>query len=262
MKGLCIMSEIKKDREGEEQDNPELFKTEIDYHRYWKDMYEKEHKLRQEAETESILVKGIGMNSPEMRTMKTKLRETEVILNGTKKIVEDGFHKIQEMQKELDRVKKEKTIGQLAKEYPDKTYKDLERYRDEDRAQEAGVCVIGEARKDREGEEQDNPVLFEKEIDYHRHWKDMYEKEHKLRQEAEGETTIVKGIGINSPEMKKAKERIAELNNSLAIALEINESHQRYNGKLQTRLTELEEENKKLNNHLNKRIDNVRKSGM
>ena len=27
-----------------------------------------EHKLRQEAETETILVKGIGMNSPEMKT--------------------------------------------------------------------------------------------------------------------------------------------------------------------------------------------------
>ena len=39
--------------------------------------------------------------------MKTKLSETEVILNGTKKIVEDGFKKIQEMQKELARVKQE-----------------------------------------------------------------------------------------------------------------------------------------------------------
>ena len=157
-------------------------------------------------------------------------------------------------------MKKEKTIGQLAKEYPDKTYKDLERYRDEDRAQEAGVCVIGEARKDRE--EQDNPVLFDKEIDYHRYWKDMYEKEHKLRQEAQGEMTIVKGIGINSPEMKDAQHRIKELDNSLAIALEINESHQRYNGKLQTRLTELEEENKKLYNTLNKKIEDVRKAGL
>ena len=165
-------------------------------------------------------------------------------------------------------MKKEKTIGELAKEHPDKSYRNLERYRDADRMEEAQRVPLTESRQKQEelepieGEEQDDPVLFEKEIDYHRHWKDMYEKEHKLRQEAEGETTIVKGIGINSPEMKKAKERIAELDNSLAIALEINESHQRYNGKLQTRLTELEEENKKLNNHLNKRIDNVRKSGM
>ena len=154
---------------------------------------------------------------------------------------------------------KEKTIGQLAKEYPDKTYRDLERYRDSDRMQEAQQ--LSASVKD-EGEEQDNPVLFEKEIDYHRYWKDMYDKEHKLRQEAETETILVKGIGMNSPEMKKAKERIAELDNSLSIALEINEEHQRYNGKLQTRLTELEEENKKLEDTLNNKLEDVRKAGL
>ena len=42
-------------------------------------------------------------------------------------------------------------------------------------------------------------------------WQDMYEKEHKLRQEAEGETTIVKGIGMNSPEVKGLKARVKEL---------------------------------------------------
>ena len=154
---------------------------------------------------------------------------------------------------------KEKTIGELVKEHPDKSYRDLERYRDSDRMQEAQQ--LSASVKD-EGEEQDNPVLFEKEIDYHRYWKDMYEKEHKLRQEAETETILVKGIGMNSPEMKKAKERIAELDNSLAIALEINEEHQRYNGKLQTRLTELEEENKTLHNTLNNKLEDVRKAGL
>ena len=78
-----------------------------------------------------------------------------------------------------------------------------------------------------DGEEQDNPDLFKTEIDYHRYWKDMYEKEHKLRQEAQGEMTIVKGIGINSPEMKDAKDRIKELENSLSIALDINDNYQR-----------------------------------
>ena len=106
----------------------------------------------------------------------------------------------------------------------------------------------------------------QKEIDYHRYWKDMYEKEHKLRQEAQGETTIVKGIGINSPEMKDAKERIKELENSLSIALEINEKHQRYNGKLQTRLTDVEEDNKILNkqisDHIQLREDAIRKAGI
>ena len=113
-----------------------------------------------------------------------------------------------------------------------------------------------------EGEEQDNPELFEKEIDYHRYWKDMYEKEHKLRQEAEGETTIVKGVGMNSPEMKQVKHRVEELENSLSIALEINENHQRYNGKLQTRVTELEEDNKKLAHQVEDiKLNSVRKAG-
>ena len=44
-------------------------------------------------------------------------------------------------------------------------------------------------------------------------WEEKYKKEHKLRQEAEGETTIVKGIGQNSPEMKAAKQKIEELQN-------------------------------------------------
>jgi len=57
--------------------------------------------------------------------------------------------------------------------------------------------------------------------------------------EAEGETSIVKAVGINSPEMK-------EINDRLASALDINDEHQRYNGKLQTRLTEVEDDNKKL----------------
>ena len=103
---------------------------------------------------------------------------------------------------------------------------------------------------------------FEKEIDYHRYWKNMYEKEHKLRQEAQGETTIVKGIGMNSPEMKEAQARIKELENSLSIALEINEEHQRYNGKLQTRVTDLEEDNKKLANQVDDQVERARKAGL
>ena len=41
-------------------------------------------------------------------------------------------------------------------------------------------------------------------------WKQKYKKEHKLRQEAETETILVKGIGINSPEMREANKKIAE----------------------------------------------------
>ena len=127
-------------------------------------------------------------------------------------------------------MKKEKTLGELAQEFPDKTYKELERYRDEDRQQEAGACVMGEMRKDRE-----------------------LETERKLRQEAEGELSIMKGIETN---------RVKEAQAALANALEVNESHQKLNGKLQERLTELEEENKRMHDALNKRINNMRKSGM
>jgi len=144
--GQCIMGEMRKDREDLS----------------WKEKYNKEHKLRQEAETETILVKGIGMNSPEMREMKTKLSETEVILKGTKKIVQEGFNKIDQLQKELDRVKKE------------------------------------------------NNDSFN---------------------------------------------RIAEL-------CEVNERHQEINGKLQVMLTEVEEENKRMHDLLDKRVDKMRKAGM
>ena len=66
-----------------------------------------------------------------------------------------------------------KTIHELAKEFPEKTYKELEIY------------------------------------------KEKYEKEHKLRQEAETETILIKGIGMNSPEMKAAKAKITELQSNL-----------------------------------------------
>ena len=130
-----------------------------------------------------------------------------------------------------------------------------------------GTCITAAMKKDRE---------FEKEIDYHRYWKDMYEKEHKLRQEAEGEMTIIKGIGQNSPEMKAAKAKIEELNGILdrvkldnnnlytrvADSLEVNEHHQELNGKLQSRITELEEDNRKLANQIEDKVNQMRRSGM
>ena len=67
-------------------------------------------------------------------------------------------------------------------------------------------------------------------------------------------------------QIEDSMERIKELENSLSIALEINENHQRYNGKLQTRVTDLEEDNKKLtkqiNDHIKNREDTIRKAGM
>ena len=91
---------------------------------------------------------------------------------------------------------------------------------------------------------------------------EMWRQEKNKRQEAEGELTIIKGIGNTSPEMKTLQERVKQLDNSLAIALEVNDKHQRYNGELQTRVTELEEDNKKLSLQIEDKINQMRKSGM
>ena len=94
-------------------------------------------------------------------------------------------------------MKKEKTMHELAKEFPDKTYRELEIYREKDRQQEAGACIMGEMKKDREALS----------------WQERYNKEHKLRQEAEGELTILKGIATNR--VKEAQARSNHLQDEL-----------------------------------------------
>ena len=84
----------------------------------------------------------------------------------------------------------------------------------------------------------------------------------KRAQEAEGETSIVKAVGINSPEMKELQARVKQLDASLTNALEINESHQRYNGKLQSRVIELERDNKILSHQIEDKVEQFRKSGL
>jgi len=49
---------------------------------------------------------------------------------------------------------------------------------------------------------------------------EMWREEKKKRQEAEGEVTIVKGIGQNSPEVKALRKEIEELKAALARAKE------------------------------------------
>ena len=96
----------------------------------------------------------------------------------------------------------------------------------------------------------------------------------KRAEEAEGELSILKGIETNrvkeaqarcnhlQNELDRVKKENNDLFNRVADALEVDESHQKLNGKLQERLTELEEENKKMHEHLNKQVENARKSGM
>jgi len=104
---------------------------------------------------------------------------------------------------------KARTLYELAKEFPSKTYRELEKYRDADRREEAQKIIT----------QQENEELKEdqgKEIDYHRYWK-------KRAEEAEGELSIVKGIGNNSPEMKGLRSEIAALKQQLHTDRENNQ---------------------------------------
>ncbi len=112
------------------------------------------------------------------------------------------------MTKLWDLVKnKTKTLHELAKELPNKTYKELEKYRDADRNEEAQQIYM----------QQENEELK---------WEQKYQKEHKLRQEAETETILVKGIGMNSPEMKEAQAKLSYLQDELdRVKRENNDLH-------------------------------------
>ena len=109
---------------------------------------------------------------------------------------------------------KAKTIHELAKEFPEKTYRQLEKYRDADRQEEAQQIIT----------QQENQELKDNQIK--ESWKDKYDLEHRLRQEAETETILIKGIGMNSPEMKEAKAKLGYLQDELnRVKRENNDLH-------------------------------------
>ena len=68
---------------------------------------------------------------------------------------------------------------------------------------------------------------------------EMWRNEKKKRQEVEGENTIIKGIGQNSPEMKALQNKIKELEGTLGSAQDINDSYQRDISKLQHGVEEI-----------------------
>jgi len=70
---------------------------------------------------------------------------------------------------------------------------------------------------------------------------EMWREEKKKREEAEGENTIIKGIGQNSPEMKALRKE---------------------NEELRKEMDELRGDNKKLAKEINDRVDRLRKAGL
>ena len=96
-------------------------------------------------------------------------------------------------------------MHELAKEFPDKTYRELEKYRDADRQQEAQQIIT----------QQENEEL--KENQHKENWK-------KRAQEAEGELSILKGIETNR--VKEAQARSSYLQDELdRVKRENNDLH-------------------------------------
>ena len=111
----------------------------------------------------------------------------------------------------------------------------------------------------------DNFELKEKKVEAEEALANALAENEKLtskKSDAELETSFVKAVGMNSPEMRDAKERITELEH-------INDSHQKLNGDLRREITAIEQEklelhadNKKLAQQIEDSLDRLRKSGM
>ena len=145
--------------------------------------------------------------------------------------------KVNRQMAEIKDLHKHETIFDLARRFPNKTYRELEKYRDADRREEANNIPLTESQKSQEELE-----------------------------------PIKKGTCITA-ELKKDREeinlkeinleaKIKGLEEALANALAVNESHQKLNGTLQERLTEVEEDNKKLSHQIEDKLERARKAGL
>ena len=89
-------------------------------------------------------------------------------------------------------------------------------------------------------------------------------------QELENEMILIKGITVlNSPELRSSQKKVKELEDRLAEVLSLDDDHQKLNGKLQMKLTEIEQENielhadnKKLARQVDDQLDRARKAGL
>ena len=150
---------------------------------------------------------------------------------------------------------KSETIFELARRFPNKTYVELEAYRDADRQEEADSIPLTESQKSQAELEP------------------LTDVQKNLVSQVESAIQMEKGACITA-EIKKDKtsqlqnelDRVKKENNDLFLRIaeltEVEESHRKMNGKLQERLTEVEEDNKKMALQIEDKINRMRKSGM
>ena len=164
-----------------------------------------------------------------------------------------------------------KTLHELAKEFPNKTYRELEKYRDADRVEEAvGI-----------GHNQPPDLVEVMAIEN--------DKLKKRAQEAEGELSILKGLETNrvkeaqarsnqlQDELDRVNKEKNDLYNRIAELIEANEKEVKNlkwikdhdyiflvdeNKKLHKEIKELKEDNKKLAVEIDDRIARAREAGL
>ena len=161
-----------------------------------------------------------------------------------------------------------KTLHELAKENPDKTYNELTKIKkekekiqeDEENYYQTGMVYV--PREDELNYEDRGPLDLTRKIE-------ELEKELAIQKEraqaAELETSLVKGTGMNSPEMLNAKKEIKELK-ELVKSREYTRAHDYKflvdeNKKLHKEVDELRSDNKKLANHVEDQMNRSRKAG-
>jgi len=140
--------------------------------------------------------------------------------------INEKLHK--KIERQMDEIKKlnekSETIFDLARKYPNKTYVELEKYRDADRVEEA----IG--------------------IGHNQPPKEVKEAQAKSNQLQD--------------ELDRVKKDNNDLFLRIAELTEVEESHRNMNGKIQERLTEVEEDNKKLSLQIEDQLERARKAGL
>ena len=129
---------------------------------------------------------------------------------------------------------KDKSIHELAKENPDKTYNELTKIQEDAKLKKEGVCVTAALKKDLEGPTvfDEERKKFKKEIDYHRYWQ-------KRAEEAED----------------KLKSRDYTKQHDYKFLVDENK-------KLHKEVDELKQDNKRLAHHIENQMDRTRKAGM
>ena len=141
------------------------------------------------------------------------------------------------------------TLFDIIKENPNMTYNEATKVLEDIRLKkEVGACITAGMKRDRDATDKMKKTKLIP----------MTEEE-----EYRNAGITKAEIGMNSPEMKEAKERIKELQIRLAEALEVDEAHQKQIGKLQVMLTEVEEDNQKLAHQVEDlKLNGVRKAGL